>query len=263
MFAGFKLELNPKNQTVLKESLKNDKLTLKSFLETENVKDTLKKFMLRDGSLDAEEMREEWFPVFQCQVFISHSHKDKETAELLAKWLYEKFGIKSFIDSLAWDFCDDLLLEIDKKYCRRDPLSNRYVYKRRNISTAHVHMLLTTALAMMIDKSECLIFLNTPNSVEPKKSIEDESKTYSPWIYGELSISKLLRRRPLDDHRPEERKVVIATEGFEGIPLKYPATLDHLIPIDPDYFLTWSKSSVSNCYEALNLLYQYHKVYDQ
>jgi hypothetical protein len=69
-------------------------------------------------------------------------------------------------------------------------------------------MMLMSSLAKMMDRCECLMFLNTPNSVSAAKSTQAggiASSTYSPWIYGEISLSTLLRRRPPDEHRPAQR----------------------------------------------------------
>ena len=259
MYAGFILELTSSDQSRLEERVQKNHLTFKEFLKTNSVvvETTLKKFILPDGSLDASKMREEWFPDISCEVFISHSHKDKDAAKLLASWLHEAYGIMSFIDSSVWGFCDDLLSEIDKKYCYSKE-SNSYNYKKRNISTAHIHMLLTSALTMMIDKTECLIFLNTPNSVNPGKSISsaNQQTTYSPWIYGELSFSKLLRRRPLEEHRPKPK---MALEEALAFTVKYPAPQDHLVEINLDELLVLSKSTNNDPYKILDHLYEKHK----
>ena len=69
----------------------------------------------------------------------------------------------------------------------------------RNYTTSHVHMMLSTALTEMIDKTECIIFFNTPNSInlaeelEKVKTAEKKHTTTSPWIYHELSMTTMLR----------------------------------------------------------------------
>jgi hypothetical protein len=64
-------------------------------------------------------------------------------------------------------------------------------------------MMLSTALSMMIDKAECLFFLNTPNSIQATEAID---RTKSPWIYHEISISSLIRKRRLSEYRREVTK---------------------------------------------------------
>ena len=53
-------------------------------------------------------------------------------------------------------------------------------------------MMLSTALTMMIDKVECVLFLNTPKSIDTTEVID---KTKSPWIYLEMAMMKLVRKR--------------------------------------------------------------------
>lgn len=49
--------------------------------------------------------------------------------------------------------------------------------------------MLSSALAKMIDKCECIFFPNTPSSINLNK------KTESPWIYYELNIADLVQKR--------------------------------------------------------------------
>lgn len=53
-------------------------------------------------------------------------------------------------------------------------------------------MMLASALTMMIDKAECVIFLNTPNAVSTEEIID---KTESPWIYYETVMTNLVRHK--------------------------------------------------------------------
>lgn len=71
--------------------------------------------------------------------------------------LHDCFGLEAFIDSCSWGYCDDLLNKIDKKYCY-DSKKKTYDYHLRNYTTSHVHMMLSTALAEMMDNTECIIF---------------------------------------------------------------------------------------------------------
>jgi hypothetical protein len=123
-------------------------------------------------------------------VFISHSHKDESLAKGLANYL-ASLGVKSFIDSCVWGYSDELLRQIDNVHCLHSSGSG-YSYEKRNGSTSHVHMMLATALTKMLDKCECVIFLNTPNSITAGESASDE-RTYSPWIYYELSMLEVLQ----------------------------------------------------------------------
>ncbi|WP_172196658.1 hypothetical protein [Saccharibacillus qingshengii] len=151
----------------------------------------LEDFLLGDGSIDGSRLQDDWFPTIKADVFISHSHDDENSALEIAGWLKVRFGLVAFIDSCIWGYCNDLLKQIDNEYCFRKE-DGMYDYNLRNYSTSHVHMMLSTALTKMMDKTETLFFLNTPNSINTQQAI---NKTYSPWIYHELATSEKLRKK--------------------------------------------------------------------
>lgn len=259
MFAGFSLTLNSRDEANLAS-----KLTAKEIADAPNTealaRQTLDSFIAGNGSLDANQMLSEWFPQISCDVFISHSHKDKNMAKILAQWMNEKFGLKSFIDSSVWGYSGKLLKQLDDAYCYKEA-TGTYNYSKRNISTAHVHMMLTTALAMMIDKAELLLFLNTPSSINPGRSISTtDQTTYSPWIYGELSFSRLIRRRPLQEHRAGLQRRAFESAAAQDLAIQYPAPQDHLVPIYMPDLLVWEGLACDNRYESLDSLYRAHKL---
>lgn len=59
----------------------------------------LKEFYENGDLINGEKLKNEWFPGMECQVFLSHSHKDKDEILGLAGFLQEEYDIKSFIDS--------------------------------------------------------------------------------------------------------------------------------------------------------------------
>lgn len=138
-------------------------------------------------------------------IFLSHSHDDEEMVKQLAGYLKHTYGIECFIDSCVWGYANDLLKEIDNKYCRYQETDGQffYEYDNRNRSTSHVHMLLNGALAKMINKTECLFFVNTPNSVNAQDA-ENPSKTASPWIYSELLMATEFPHEKLSKYREGE-----------------------------------------------------------
>ena len=217
------------------------------------VQATLKNFASGDGTLDGLKMQSNWFPKVQTDLFISHSHKDRKRAIALAGWLNDIFGIKSFIDSCIWGYADDLLKLIDNKHCYKKE-SNTYDYNLRNCSTSHVHMMLSTALTMMIDNSECLFFLNTPNSITTSDIV---SKTESPWIYAEIALTQMLRQNI------PRRRLVQETKYFskggvinEQLKVQYDLDLTHLTDIDIDTLIGWQKNHTkTNASAALDKLY--------
>lgn len=149
--------------------------------------------------------------VSKKDVFISHSHDDINKVIAFAGWLHDAFGLEAFIDSCSWGYCDDLLNRIDKRYCYK-PKTNTYDYDLRNYTTSHVHMMLSTALTEMIYNTECIIFFNTPQSINMASELDKIKKnskqsTISPWIYHELSMTTMLqvvephRLRAVLEHR--------------------------------------------------------------
>lgn len=108
-------------------------------------------------------------------------------------------SVKSFIDSCLWGYSNDLLREIDEKYCRHSN-GTSFDYDKRNYSTSHVHMMLSIALSRMIDKCESVFFLNSENSISIAEEISKE-RTASPWIYNELSLADMIEIRPINCYR--------------------------------------------------------------
>jgi hypothetical protein len=197
---------------------------------------TLKTFLGVDGALDGSKMQAHWFPQIKADVFISHSHEDEELAIALAGWLKETFGLTAFIDSCVWGYADDLIGLIDNKYCRKG--SRLYNYEKRNYSTSHVHTMLSVALTQMIDNTECLFFLNTPNSLTPNTFIE---QTESPWIYSEIVMSRLIRENPPE--RKKSRSLNESQKTFatrrKNIPFSYDLSVDHLTAINSKVLTDW------------------------
>lgn len=148
-----------------------------------------------DNVLDATQIQSDWFPVIDADIFISHSHIDEKLAIAFAGWLKDNFGLTSFIDSCLWGYCNKLLLKIDKDNWDVSD-GKHFDYEKRNKSTAIVHIILSNALTRMIDKTECLFFLDTSSSV-PLKDLRD-GMTYSPWIFNELEVSRLIKPKSPD-----------------------------------------------------------------
>ncbi len=141
MFRGFKIDVGLTKEEYPKSydlGLKNYNSNLLS------VRPALSEFIRQDNSLDGSAIQSEWFPQIDADVFLSHSHNDLETAIIVSGWLEKHLGLTSFIDSTVWGYCDQLLRELDNDYCLMP--NNLYNYQLRNKSTAHVHMMLSTAL---------------------------------------------------------------------------------------------------------------------
>lgn len=220
------------------------------------IRKTLEELLLDNGKIDGSKMQENWFPQVKSDIFISHSHQDERKAIILAGILNSAFKIELFIDSCIWGNSTDLLKLIDNKYCMQD--DGYYNYSKRNYSTSHVHMMLSIALNKMIDKTECLFFINTPNSITTSSLIE---KTESPWIYSEIAMSKLLHHKELSRYRDTKIRTfakggkLSLNESFE-----YELDLSHLTDIDNRDLIKWIEEYNGEQY-PLDVLYrqQYNK----
>jgi hypothetical protein len=206
-----------------------------------------------DGRINAVRLTANWFPQMDCQVFISHAHKDSELAIGLAGFLRCEFGISSFIDSCLWGYSDDLLQMIDDEYCWKKR-NGAYSYQKRNKSTTHVHIMLSTALIKMINGCECVIFLNTPESILSSDYISGYA-TESPWIYAEVAMTSLIQKRGLTDHRRLAKRLTAAAD--EALRVKYGVDLEHLTSIGKDELIFWREQGrgLEN-FAALDILYE-------
>lgn len=254
MFRGFNLLTNASFEEHVAEGF------LLNFYNTAKSKKGLQKYISANGLLDGTAMANDWFPEIEADIFISHSHNDESQAIGLAGWLYSEFGLTSFIDSCVWKQVNDLLFTIDKKYSLRHSDAGSYFdYQTRNQTTAFIHLMLTTALNKMIDRTECLIFLNTPNSITTAEAVSD--KTKSPWIYSEIETSRIIRKRP--HRRANEVKVrdiiksELISEGLEGT---FDVELGHLTKLYQSDLDAWAlvykrNALMKNEVHALDLLY--------
>lgn len=193
MYKKFNLELKDDPINYFSNISENDVESYKNKVEKIS-KELLADFeeslvVTENGTIDGTKTIETWFPNYKADIFLSHSHKDIDLAIKLACWLENNFGVRVFIDSLLWKNIDDLQKEIDKKYTFSE-ITKTYDYDLRNITTSHVHAMLSTALNDMIDSSECVMFLNTPSSIELSTL---KNSTFSPWIYSEIKAANLLR----------------------------------------------------------------------
>lgn len=239
MHRGFELFIKPSdfNEPAFNKLLKAGKLRYNTYRR--EIESTIDSFTLSNGKLDGSKMQANWFPQIEADVFISHSHRDEDLAIVISEWLFQTFGLTVFIDSCIWGYSNKLLHIIDKEYCP-NPDGKTFDYVKRNYSTSHVHMMLSTALSMMIDKAECVFFLNTPNSISPSDVI---SKTESPWIYSEIAMTQLIRHKPIEDYRLQ-----VLTESYreggeikKGLDVEYSISTKHLTSLFNEILENWEK----------------------
>ncbi|MDR0872695.1 MAG: hypothetical protein LBN27_04400 [Prevotellaceae bacterium] len=207
------------------------------------IKDTIESFILYNGHLDGTTMQENWFPQIDADIFISHSHNDEKLAIAFSQWLYEQFNLNAFVDSCIWGNSNELLKKIDNEYCLNSN-GETYNYNKRNYSTSHIHMMLSTALSMMIDKTECVIFLNTPNSVKLNGVFEI---TESPWIYSEIVITKLIREQTREKHRGEPEPMFESERKYFStkpeLKIEYALSKEHLTRLTCKNLKEWVKQN--------------------
>ncbi|MCQ2928196.1 toll/interleukin-1 receptor domain-containing protein [Helicobacter pylori] len=151
--------------------------------------------------LKRNEIKEAFFNPFKpqlktAQVFLSHSHADKNKALEVKDYLENQTNGKVFIDSLFWDYKDDVL----NKLAKYDDIS-----KIKDPFT----LILRESLQDMIEKCPYFVFLQSENSV-PNQGLsrnQDLLKiTYSAWIYEELKIAHSIS---------SESRLTIVMESFQ------------------------------------------------
>lgn len=218
---------------------------------------------------DGVAIQNDWFPEINADIFISHSHSDRDLANGIAGWINQKFGLRCFIDSNVWGHADKLLKTVNDEHSDRhtgEHGENVYSYRLCNEAANHVNAMLTIALQKMIDRCECILFLNTNQSILPYEKPEDDA-TYSPWIYSEIVCTQLIRHKELKEYRKEifhedQRVLFEASEGFRPA---YSVSLDHLMPLDIGNLMKWEQSyrkATSKKHYPLDYLYQQFPVRD-
>ncbi|MGN8476001.1 TIR domain protein [Helicobacter pylori] len=134
--------------------------------------------------LNRNGIKEAFFSPFKLQlenvqVFLSHSHADKNKALEVKDYLENQTKRKVFIDSLFWDYKDDVL----NKLAEYDNIS-----KIKDAFT----LILRESLQDMIEKCPYFVFLQSKNSVSNQGLSHHQvllKITYSAWIYEELKIA--------------------------------------------------------------------------
>lgn len=259
MFAGFNLTIE--DEDAFREYYDYGKSILSS--QKRNIEENLEEYICGRDTLDGTMMEAQWFPSVDADVFLSHSHKDEHMVVALAGWLSKECNVRAFVDSYIWGYSNKLLKKLDNRYCVEERVGSHtsYSYEKRNNSTSHVHMMLSTALGKMIDKCECLFFVNTPNSIEIAETMEMEA-TLSPWIYSELALSQIVRHKKLSEYRTGEAYFAKdAVNESASLQIKYDISLSHLHKLSTDNLLRWSKSvkyypsyPLDKLYEQLRIL---------
>ncbi len=135
-----------------------------------------------DTILNHNKIKEAFFSPFEpqlkdAQVFLSHSHTDKNKALKVKNYLESETNHRVFIDSLFWDYKNNILKEMKKHHINVSKIEDAFT------------LILRESLQDMIEKCPYFVFLQSSNSV----SNQGLSRvTYSAWIYEELKIAHSL-----------------------------------------------------------------------
>ncbi|WP_120887244.1 toll/interleukin-1 receptor domain-containing protein [Helicobacter pylori] len=184
---AFKVDLDSsENQSILKSSTRPSNNQAHQVNEATKKIDKLIKnapYSNDDIILNHNQIKEAFFSPFEpqlknAQVFLSHSHADKNKALKVKGYLEEDLDAECvFIDSLFWDYKDDVL----NKLAKYDDISR--------IEDAFT-LILRESLECMIKKCPYFVFLQSKNSVSLNQDLL--GITYSAWIYEELKIANSL-----------------------------------------------------------------------
>ncbi|MFP6262178.1 TIR domain protein [Helicobacter pylori] len=147
--------------------------------------------------LKRNEIKEAFFSPFKpqlknAQVFLSHSHADRNKALKVKNYLEEDLDAECvFIDSLFWDYKDDVLSKL-AKYDDTSKIEDAFT------------LILRESLEYMIKKCPYFVFLQSNNSVSFNQDLS--RITYSAWIYEELRIAHSIS---------SESRLTIMMESFQ------------------------------------------------
>ncbi|GAA6798503.1 toll/interleukin-1 receptor domain-containing protein [Helicobacter pylori] len=135
-----------------------------------------------DIILNHNKIKEAFFSPFKPQlknakVFLSHSHADRIKALNVKNYLESETDHRVFIDSLFWDYKDNIVKEMSK-YDNTSKIEDAFT------------LILRESLQNMIEKCPYFVFLQSNNSVSDQGL---SRTTYSAWIYEELKIAHSIR----------------------------------------------------------------------
>ena len=218
-------------------------------------KQTFSQNMIRSlkGNLSGTELQDALFSPANVHIFISHSHNDLSLARALAGWLKAELGVVAFVDSNVWGSADKLHMDLVKEAC-----ANRFILNKQavcQIYGQHVHMMLAVAIQKMIDSTEVLFFLNTPNSISTKlpqgKGVR--ARTQSPWLYYEISCAEMARSKNIEEYRGKQ----IVNESL-GImrDIEYDVEMSRFMSIDVYTLIEWVDIFRENNEHPLDVLYR-------
>ncbi len=210
------------------DSSKNQNIILKPSArpfnnQTHQVNEVAKKIyeLIRDAKhsnddiiLNHNKIKEAFFSPFKpqlknAQVFLSHSHADKNKALKVKNYLEEDLDAECvFIDSLFWDYKDNIVKEMSK-YDNTSKIEDAFT------------LILRESLQDMIEKCPYFVFLKNKNSVS--------NQGLSHTTYSALKIAHSIRESrltPMMESMQVFHDISPFLESLETITLK---ELSHII----------------------------------
>ncbi|EPZ92771.1 toll/interleukin-1 receptor domain-containing protein [Helicobacter pylori] len=200
---AFKVDLDSKeNQRILKPSARPSNNQAYQVNEVAE-KIAEKIYKLIEGAkhsnddiiLNHNKIKEAFFSPFKpqlksAQAFLSHSHADKNKALKVKGYLESETNRRVFIDSIFWDYKDDVLNEL-AEYDDTSKIKDAFT------------LILRESLEYMIKKCPYFVFLQSKNSVSNQGLSQI---THSAWIYEELKITHSISNKS---------RLTIAMESFQ------------------------------------------------
>ncbi|MUV10614.1 TIR domain protein [Helicobacter pylori] len=209
------------NQSILKSNARSSNNQAHQVNEAAEKIDKLIKnapYSNDDIILNHNEIKEAFFSPFKpqlkdAQVFLSHSHADRNKALEVKNYLESKTNHRVFIDSLFWDYKDNIVKEMSK-YDNTSKIEDAFT------------LILRESLQDMIEKCPYFVFLKNKNSVSDQGL---SHITYSAWIYKELKIAHSIRESrptPMMENFQVSHNISPFLEHLETITL---SKLSHII----------------------------------
>ncbi len=230
-----------------------------------NLKNGLENYIdYNTGLINGDKLEKEWFNEIKADIFISHSHKDKDLAISIAGWLKEEMKLKAFVDCTVWGYADDILKEINNKYNylrTEDDGSITYSHRKANYAASHVYLMLNSALNNMINKTECFMFINTNNSTRTMDKDRATTETLSPWIYSEIVMANTMKPQPPVRPTYLEKNAVFYGEMNEDMGMTHKVDFSDFETVDLSTFTIW-KNEIKYDEHPLDTLYKLAKKRD-
>ncbi|OPG59260.1 TIR domain protein [Helicobacter pylori] len=192
----------------------NNDFSMLPVFELDRIAQKIRNILKKHGSrkdiiLKHNEIKEAFFSPFKpqlknAQVFLSHSHADKNEALKVKGYLEEDLDAECvFIDSLFWDYKDDVLNKL-AEYAEYDDNDTSVI---KDAFT----LILRESLQDMIEKCPYFVFLQSSNSVSFNQNLL--KITYSAWIYEELKIAHSISKGYLTLSFEQEQGLEIKIEN--------------------------------------------------